>query len=192
MKDKDELFRIDFAAGRDLFVKEESKVENSVDRTDDPLLMPIGQGMRGMTAEEVNEYYRDWVSPSEEDEGDWAVTNIVDESEECGEPKLIKPFAIANPKTYRKLPVEVQGLQWTGTNVHAMRDFVGRRSDNGEWNFLTPVEITGVMESSAIVWDDIQKGWIPVNIKDIILCGVNGEFYPISPEILAKTYEEVR
>jgi hypothetical protein len=127
-------------------------------------------------------------------------------SQELKEPEFHAPFAIANPKTYRKLPIEVQGLKWTGTNVHEMRDFVGKRGarnsqdpetgvwlgSSGEWNFLTPVEISGIMESSAIVWDSVQRGWIPVNIGDTILKGVSGEFYPISEDVLRKTYEEVK
>lgn len=141
-----------------------------------PLLMPIGQGMRGMTQTEQDEYYKDYVTP---------------EKEEYIEPKFRLGRGIMNQKTYRKIPVEVQGLKWTGTNIHEMHEFVGKR-DNGEWKFLTPAEISGVMESSAIVWDDVQGGWIPVNMKDTILCGVNGEFYPISEDVLAKTYEEVR
>jgi hypothetical protein len=91
-------------------------------------------------------------------------------------------------------------------NVHEMREFVGRRfvqdscqdeepcscGDSGERNFLTPVEISGVMESSAIVWDSVQSGWIPVHVGDTIIKGVNGEFYPVSEDVMAKTYEEVR
>ena len=121
------------------------------------------------------------------------------------EPEFTAPYAVANPKTFRKLPVEVQGLKWTGTNVHEMRDFVGKRyaqgvcetdetcscADSGEWNFLTPVEIAGVMDSSAIVWDSVQKAWIPVHIGDTIIKGVSGEFYPVSEDVMRKTYEEV-
>lgn len=119
-----------------------------------------------------------------------------EDKEEIPEPTFFPLHGFANPKTYRKLPIEVQGLEWTGTNVHEMRDFVGKhgQTDNttGEWSFLTPVEISGVMESSAIVWDDVQRAWVPVHLGDTILRGVNGEFYPISPEILCKTYEEVK
>lgn len=145
---------------------------------DAPFLMPVGQGMRGMTQAERDKYYKDYVASED-----------YKDKEEYIEPRFT--LANRNLKTYRKLPVEVQGLKWTGTNIHEMHEFVGKR-DNGEWKFLTPAEISGVMESSAIVWDSVQGGWIPVNLKDTILCGVSGEFYPISKDVLAKTYEEVR
>lgn len=161
-------------------IKENSMNKDVFHVVDDgPLVMPIGQGIRCMTEKEQNEYYKNF---NEE------------EVEEFTEPKFT--LGGSNQKTYRKLPVEVQGLQWTGTNVHEMREFVGRKdksaNSNAEWKFLTPAEISGVMESSAIVYDDVQGGWISVNLNDTILCGVSGEFYPISADVLSKTYEQVR
>lgn len=189
-----------------------------MDYGDEPLLLPSEQGLAAMTESELQRYYASFEDDDEIDRDDRISALSFDtdsernnkesdfvKTEEMKEPK-VTVHAIAQPKTYRKLPVEVQGVKWTGTNVHAMRDFVGKRGarntqdpetgawlgSSGEWNFLTPVEISGVMESSAIVWDSVQKGWIPVHIGDTILCGVSGEFYPISEEVLRKTYEEVK
>lgn len=175
---------------------------------------PIMQGMAGMTGEEEREYFREWnedIQKRKSEVPDEPISALSFDPDELGnekmekeehydivyaEPVVNQPLALSRPKTYRKLPIEIQGLQWTGTNVHAMREFVGRRDQaedsSGEWNFLTPVEISGVMESSAIVWDSVQSGWIPVNMGDTILKGVSGEFYPISEDVLNKTYEEVK
>lgn len=158
---------------------------------DEPLLMPMEQGLRAMTASEQREYYRSWnqANKKEDDNEDPEMPEV----QEFTEP----PFAVRcdGQKTFRKLPVEVEGMKWTGLNIHVMHQFVGKKDQtedsSGEWRFLTPVEISGVMESSAIVWDDVQRGWIPVHIGDTILRGVSGEYYPISEDVLNKTYEEV-
>lgn len=80
-------------------------------------------------------------------------------------------------KVYRKRPVEIQALLWTGTNVSEMCEFVGRDAADliicGELHITT---LEGVHHAS---------------IGDYIIKGVAGEFYPCKPDIFAQTYEEV-
>lgn len=83
-------------------------------------------------------------------------------------------------KTYRKRPVEVQGVAYTGGNDGEVEQFTGRVN----WRPATE-------KTAAFVWNDSQMAWNPVNAGDIVLRGLIGEFYPCSPAALAATYDEV-
>lgn len=99
-----------------------------------------------------------------------------------------------NVKKYRKKPVVIEALQWTGRNwtevcvfcvdlVKAngasgepVLAFDGRRVDAPELNRVLIRTLEGVMEAKA---------------GDYIIKGVKGEFYPCRADIFAATYEEV-
>lgn len=76
---------------------------------------------------------------------------------------------------YRKKPVVVEAMEWTGENRE---------------------EIEGFLNGSYMFWDGILyivtlEGDMQANVGDIIIKGVQGEFYPCKPDIFALTYEEV-
>lgn len=75
---------------------------------------------------------------------------------------------------YRKLPVVIDAIQWTGENVKEIGDFVKReeRVFRPEGLFILTLE-----------------GEHFAKINDYIIKGVNGEFYPCKPDIFLKTYE---
>lgn len=80
---------------------------------------------------------------------------------------------------YRKKPVVIEAVEWTGKNVDEMYRFMqpSLRELNVQW--MEPVKIMtleGVMEG---------------NIGDFIIKGVQGEFYPCKPDIFEQTYEKV-
>ena len=82
---------------------------------------------------------------------------------------------------YRKKPVVIEAIQWTGKNKHEIVSFMGANSSReiafmGENLTLEIPTLEGVMIAS--------KG-------DFIIRGVNGEFYPCKPDIFEKTYELV-
>lgn len=82
-------------------------------------------------------------------------------------------------KTYRKKPMEVQALQFTGDNFAECYEFLGRPklAQGSEIDdVLRIVTLEGVMCCS--------KG-------DYIIRGVHGEYYPCKPDIFHQTYEEV-
>jgi hypothetical protein len=97
-------------------------------------------------------------------------------------------------KTYRKKPVEVQGVLFEGTNDAEVAAFVGtsyahpvkRENDQPGSNWLPAHHGQG-----AKVWNTSQHAWNDVNVGDTILRGLVGEFYPCSPDALAATYAEV-
>lgn len=83
-------------------------------------------------------------------------------------------------KQYRKKPVIIEAVQWEGTNIHEIEDFMGVHlgasyCDDGE-DFLIIQTLEGDMRA--------DKG-------DYIIKGVQGEFYPCKPDIFEQTYEEI-
>lgn len=76
---------------------------------------------------------------------------------------------------YRKKPVEVDAVQWTGNNVDEIEEF-GSLDVWFNENELYVITLEGTMKAS---------------VGDYIIKGVHGEFYPCKPDIFAKTYEEV-
>lgn len=88
---------------------------------------------------------------------------------------------------YRKKPIEIDAVQWTGDNAAEIKAFTGIRS-NGEDSFLLPSEITGAWDRPR-VWNESQTSWNTVNVGDWILRGAAGELYPCESGIFAATYE---
>lgn len=80
-------------------------------------------------------------------------------------------------RKYRKKPVIIEALQWTGTNQTELFDFCGPRSD---LRFLH-----GCVNIPTL------EGIMTANPGDYIIKGVAGEFYPCKPDIFEETYEEV-
>ncbi|MFF7946963.1 hypothetical protein [Streptomyces griseorubiginosus] len=91
---------------------------------------------------------------------------------------------------YRKLPVEVDTIQWTGTNEHEVQEFTGGASrfyaldDADRENSDDP-------EATATVYDRLHSTWVLVYTGQHIVRGVKGEFYPIAEDVLGETYERV-
>lgn len=76
---------------------------------------------------------------------------------------------------YRKKPVEVEAIQYTGENLPEIINFVGRNL-RVRGNLVVIFTLEGEMIVSEL---------------DYIIKGVNGEFYPCKPDIFEKTYEKV-
>ncbi|MFI9340000.1 hypothetical protein ACIG0D_01790 [Streptomyces sp. NPDC052773] len=90
---------------------------------------------------------------------------------------------------YRKRPVEVDTIQWTGDNETAVQAFTGAQNfyaldDADRENSDDP-------EATATVYDKLHSTWVLVYTGQHIVRGVKGEFYPIAEDVLAETYESV-
>lgn len=79
------------------------------------------------------------------------------------------------PKFVKK-PVVVEAIQFTGFNFDEIESFVG--GDYGK-----------DAEGNHVI--ATLEGAMRVSIKDFIIKGVKGEFYPCKPDIFKATYEEV-
>lgn len=91
---------------------------------------------------------------------------------------------------YRKKPIVVEAIQWTGSNLEEIRNFVG--SDLIE-NYIKhfDIERTLIKQTLSGIAINTLKGTMIVNYGDYIIKGVQGEFYPCKPDIFEQTYEEV-
>ena len=87
---------------------------------------------------------------------------------------------------YRKKPVVVEAIQWTGKNLQELKNFVG---DSLEYDVMDAAWEVG--KGPVIVNVRIQtlEGIHHASVGDFIIKGIRGEFYPCKPDIFAKTYE---
>lgn len=80
-------------------------------------------------------------------------------------------------KKFRKKPVVIEAIQFTGDNFSEINDFasehVAGQSPSEKWMLIYTEE--GIMKASAGDW---------------IIKGVKGEVYPRKPDIFEMTYEE--
>lgn len=89
---------------------------------------------------------------------------------------------------FRKKPVEVEAIQWTGDNADELETFTG-----GLFNMLDREdrEHCDDPEMTAQVFDDLHSTWVGVYTGQWIIRGVKGEFYPCDAAVLAETYDPV-
>lgn len=89
---------------------------------------------------------------------------------------------------YRKRPVEVTAVQFTGDNVDEITSFMG--GDRQAKASLTQLPGPGRGMHSGVVIHTLE-GHMTASVGDWIIRGVQGEFYPCKPDIFAATYETV-
>lgn len=78
-------------------------------------------------------------------------------------------------KSYRKKPVMIEAVQWTGENHAEMCEFIDP-------------EAFEIIPRVGLVIHTLE-GDHYASPGDYIIKGINGEFYPCKPDIFAKTYE---
>lgn len=103
------------------------------------------------------------------------------------------------PKVYRKRPVPVRAIQWTGNNAGAVSDFVGIMAnmdgDVSTCRFLLPEAIDSEGEALyhdglARLWVEANSSWLPIEVGEWILRDRIG-FYPCKDRQFVETYDEV-
>lgn len=91
---------------------------------------------------------------------------------------------------FRKKPVVIDAIQWTGRNLKEIIQFSGlHKSAETKWPLWEDYEDVVKREGLKIF---SLEGRMDANIGDWIIKGVNGEFYPCKPDVFEKTYEPVR
>lgn len=78
-------------------------------------------------------------------------------------------------KKYRKKPVVISAVLFSGLNHDEVADFVGGGVEVGGSSTLIIPTLEGKMTASQ---------------GDYVIRGVKGEFYPCKPDIFEATYEE--
>lgn len=96
---------------------------------------------------------------------------------------------------FRKKPVVIEAVQWTGDNWEELIDFctVADPVGGAPARYVTgDVEnLNNGYEGRVPVLIETLEGTMRGEIGDWIIRGVNGEFYPCKPDIFEKTYEPV-
>lgn len=90
-------------------------------------------------------------------------------------------------RTFVKKPVEVQAIQWDGSNVKELSDFMGEKNANG--TITRRFAIYGDSSEPDLVIFTLE-GDYHAAVGDWIIRGVKGEFYPCKPDVFEQTYEE--
>jgi hypothetical protein len=79
---------------------------------------------------------------------------------------------------YRKLPIIVEALQWTGDNETEMSEFMASG-------------LTIDLDGTLIIPTQTVEGHFICPIGSVVIKGLQDEFYPCSAEIFAASYEVV-
>jgi hypothetical protein len=89
---------------------------------------------------------------------------------------------IAKPAQYRKKPVIITAIEWTGDNWEEIGKFCGQVASLAK-EYGKPILLIDTLESG--------KNKFEATIGDFIIKGVKGEFYACKPDIFEATYEKV-
>lgn len=80
---------------------------------------------------------------------------------------------------YRKKPVVVEAIQWTGENAEDLAAF------------MEPTQLVRVrLDDGVVIAIPTLEGVMIANVGDWIIKGVAGEFYPCKPDIFEQTHED--
>ena len=83
---------------------------------------------------------------------------------------------------YRKKPVIIEALRWTGENINEMHAWL---TAAGVYDRCSTAVGNGEMTISTL------EGTMTANAGDWIIKGVQGEVYPVRNDIFEQTYEAV-
>lgn len=91
---------------------------------------------------------------------------------------------------YRKRPVVVDAIRWTGQNADEVKAFVGQRPGSEENGFQLPGGAARDWDQ-AHVWAEAEGCWMRCPVGHWVIRGVAGEFYPHDPGSFEIIYEAV-
>lgn len=87
---------------------------------------------------------------------------------------------------YRKKPVVIEAIRWTGENDDDIESFTQQ-----QWALADPLDVEDESEDMAQVYDELHGTWILMRQGDWVIRGVRGEFYPCTNDVFEETYEPV-
>ena len=79
---------------------------------------------------------------------------------------------------YRKKPVIVEAVIWTGNNIDEVKE-------------LAKSAVENIIFVNTNLYIETLEGNMKVSVGDYIIKGIAGEFYPCKPDIFKETYETV-
>ena len=81
--------------------------------------------------------------------------------------------------TYRKKPLVVEALQWTGFNLNEVMGFCP----------VIQVETEQLVDRFPELFIRTPEGEMHVSLNDFIIKGVRGEYYACKPDVFWETYD---
>jgi len=88
---------------------------------------------------------------------------------------------------YRKKPVVIEAVQWTGDNLRDIIDFTGLHESAKKWTWEEYEKVVALQGLKIFT----LEGPLNASPGDYIIKGVQGEFYPCKPDIFEATYDRV-
>jgi hypothetical protein len=91
---------------------------------------------------------------------------------------------------YRKKPVVIEAVEWTGENHREMFNFLTGKTEE----YIASSDDQFYIDHSQVKGGLILKtleGEHIASIGDMVIKGISGEFYPCKPDIFELTYESV-
>lgn len=86
---------------------------------------------------------------------------------------------------FRKKPVTIAAIQWTGNNTEEVKAFFGEDVKKCYGLFLKDEP-----EKGSLIIETLE-GRFTASPGDFIIRGVKGEYYPCKPDIFEQTYEVI-
>lgn len=87
---------------------------------------------------------------------------------------------------YRKIPVTIEAVQWTGENIQKIKEFAGAAAKiHYQYTAITPD-----LPNIILVLDTLE-GEMHASKGDYVIKDADGEFCVCKPSVFEKTYEEV-
>jgi hypothetical protein len=87
-------------------------------------------------------------------------------------------------QTFRKKPVVIQAVRWTGDNEAKLVKFAG-----DSFGTVPPEDWRDDPDITAQIFDKLHSTWVGVKTGQWIIRGIKGEFYPCDDEAFRETYE---
>jgi hypothetical protein len=89
---------------------------------------------------------------------------------------------------FRKKPVVIEAIQWTGNNELQIMEFVGKHLQVSKPPYWIEYEMNVPDEGYNISIPTLE-GAMKASRQDWIIKGLKGEFYPCKPDVFEMTYE---
>lgn len=93
---------------------------------------------------------------------------------------------------YRKKPIEIEAVQFTGNNLEEIAKFMGVPVAGLQTSVDAVLRTDGDYRVNQHIHIPTLEGTMTANYGDWIIKGIKGEFYPCKSDIFKETYEEVK
>lgn len=101
---------------------------------------------------------------------------------------------VSDVRWFRRRPVVVTAIRWTGDNTEHVKSFAGMRPriDDAP-RFLIASEVSGVICGDGILYDDVERMWVPIRVGDWVVRRGVENFTPFvcTDEAMREAYEEI-